>query len=250
MKPVPEQYRGVWARTLLETPLHTDDSTFVRWLQTSLWHADLRVSPGLSPQSGSQQLATQQGFCGLTQVNQSPQGEVCTWQRRLDFQPPRLDVDAGLMVFETPERVIETGIHASYLEVWERLPDSTGRFITLAGLDAAGHDTQQRFLVAGRYAMQVRPRSALPVNTALGQTLAEVLAQHPAQTAALLDFEISFGSLEDGILCIEQSTLPDLRGARAALTLRQLDATQARIDSPAGAVRWQILEWSCAERCL
>jgi hypothetical protein len=156
------------------------------------------------------------------------------------------------MVFEAPDRVIETGIHASsYLEVWERLPDSTGRFITLAGLDAAGHDTQARFLVAGRYAMQVRPRrSAWPPGTPAGQNLAGVLAQHPEQTAALLDFEISFGTLEDGFWRVEQSTLPTLRGVRAALTLRQLDDTQACIDSREGTVRWQILEWSCTEQCL
>jgi hypothetical protein len=245
MKPVPDHYRGVWARTLLETPQHTDDSTFVRWLQTSLWHADLRVPPGLSPQSAPEQLATQQGFCGLTQVSSSAQGEVCTWQRRLDFQPPRVDVDAGLMVFETPERVIETGIHATYLEVWERLPDSTGRFITLAGLDAAGRDTQDRFLVAGRYAMYVRPRrSGFPPNTPAGQSLAELLAQQPELVPTLLDFEISFGSLENGIWCIEQSTLPSLSGTRAVLTLVQTDAAQARINSPAVPARWQILEWS------
>ncbi|MDD2927178.1 hypothetical protein [Rhodoferax sp.] len=34
-----------------------------------------------------------------------------------------------------------------------------------------------------------------------------------------------------------------------ALTLRQLNDTQARIDCSTGATRWQILEWDCAERC-
>lgn len=250
MNPVPDHYRGVWVRKLLETPDKRDDSTTVRWLQTSLWHADLRVPEPAPAANSPLGLAFQQGFCGVTEVTQTPQGEVCTWQRRLDFQPPRAEVDAGLMVFEAPDRVIETGIHASYLEVWERLPDSTGRFVTLAGIDAAGHDTQARFLVAGCYAMQVRPRhSAWPSGTPAGQRLAEVLALHPRQTAALLDFEISFGKLEDGLWTVEQSTLPALRGVRVALTLRQQSDTQARIDCPAGATRWQILEWDGAERC-
>src|SRR5450830_1034389 len=183
MNPVPDRYRGVWVRKLLETPQEIDVRTYVRWLQTGLWHADLRVPHPAPAANAPLGLARQQGFCGVTEVEKTPQGEVCTWQRRVDFQPPRSEVDAGLMVFEAPDRVIETGLHASYLEVWERLPDSTGRFITLAGLDAAGHDTQRRFLVAGRYAMHVRPRrTELPPGTPVGQNLAEVLTQHPAQT--------------------------------------------------------------------
>lgn len=250
MNPVPDRYRGVWVRKLLETPQHSDVRTYVRWLQTGLWHADLRVPLPAPAANAPLGLARQQGFCGVTEVTQTPQGEVCTWQRRVDFQPPRPDADAGLMVFETPDRVIETGLHASYREVWERLPDSTGCFVTLAGIDAAGHDTHARFLVAGRYAMQVRPRhSAWPPGTPAGQSLADVLARHPEQTAALLDFEISFGKLEDGLWTVEQSTLPALRAVHVALTLRQLNDTQARIDCSAGATRWQILEWDCSERC-
>ena len=42
-KPVPPAYRGVWMRTLLETPEGIDDTAFVRWMQLSHWHADLRV---------------------------------------------------------------------------------------------------------------------------------------------------------------------------------------------------------------
>ena len=244
MSPVPDRYRGVWARRLLEAPGQLDSSTYVRWLQTSLWHADLRVPSPAPGATDPQKLASQQGFCGVTEVAQTPQGEVCTWQRRLDFQPLRAQVDAGVMVFDTPDRVIETGIHANYLEVWERLPDSTGRFIALAGLDAAGHDTQERFLVAGRYAMRVRPRRCpLPPNTPAGQNLADVLALHPEQTAALLDFEISFGTLEDDQWTIEQSTLPLLRGAHMAFVMQKRDDTHARINTPAGASHWQILEW-------
>lgn len=244
MSTVPDRYRGVWVRTLLETPELRDASTYVRWLQTPLWHADLRVP---SPAPGANEpwkLASQQGFCGVTEVALTSQGEVCTWQRRLDFQPPRVERDAGVMVFETPDRVIESGFHANYLEVWERLPDSSDRFIALAGLDATGHDTQERFLVAGRYAMRVRPRRCpLPLDTPAGQSLAEVLARHPWQTADLLDFEISFGTLEDGQWTIEQSTLPSLRGVCMALILQKLDDKHARIDTPAGASHWQILEW-------
>ena len=251
MNPVPEHYRGVWARKLLETPQQRDESTFVRWLQTSVWHADVRIPAGSPAAAAQLRLADQQGFCGVTQVEQQAQGEVCSWHRRSDYQPPRADGDVGVMVFETPERVIETGVHTPYLEVWERLPQSTGRFIALAGLDEAGGDTQERYLVAGRYAMHVRPRRmAWPSGTQAGQTLGDVQLLHPAIAQDLLDFEISFGTLEDGQWTIEQSTLPALQGASLPFSVRQLNDTQASIDSPAGAARWQILEWSGTERCL
>jgi len=71
--PVPDRYRGVWVRTLLTTPKSRDDTTFVRWLQTSRWHADLRVPPG----TGTDRLARQQGFCGVTTVNVDDAAEVC-----------------------------------------------------------------------------------------------------------------------------------------------------------------------------
>jgi hypothetical protein len=251
MTPVPDRYRGVWARRLLETPQQRDENTYVRWLQTSLWHADLRIPAKAPGTDAPLQLASQQGFCGVTQVEQQASGEVCTWQRRLDFQPPRADVDAGLMVFEAPERVIETGVHAPYLEIWERLPDSTGRFIVLAGLDEAGGDTQERFLVAGRYAMRMRPRRmAWPPGTPAGQTLGDVLVLHPAMAQALLDFEISFGTLEAGRWTVEQSTLPALKGACLPMAVHQRHATQAAIDSPVCGGYWQILEWTCSERRL
>ncbi len=245
MKPVPDHYRGVWARRLLETPQICDESTFVRWLQTSVWHADVRIPserPGVDAQT---QLANQQGFCGVTHVEQQTQGDVCTWHRRFDFQPPRADVDAGVMVFEIPERVIETGVHASYLEIWDRLPGSTGRFIALARLDETGRDTRERFFVAGQHAMHVRPRlTDWPRDTQDGQTLSGVLARYPGMAQELLDFEISFGMLDAGHWVIERSTLPALQGVSLAFAVRQLDYTQAAIDSPFYSGYWQILEWS------
>jgi hypothetical protein len=152
------------------------------------------------------------------------------------------------MEFETPERVIETGVHAPYLEIWERLPDSTGRFIALAGQDEAGCDTQERFLVAGRYAIHVRPRRlAWPQDMQAGQTLLDVMAGHPAMAQELLDFEISFGTLEDGHWTIEQSILPALNGASLPFALAQVKATNAKICSPGLGEHWTVIEWSGQE---
>jgi len=251
MNSVPDSYRGVWARTLLETPQFKDDSTFVRWVQTSLWHADLRVPPGISRTSSALELATQQGFCGVTEVSLSPEGEVCTWHRKTDFQPPRRAVDAGWMVFETPERIIETGVHAPYREIWQRLPDSTGRSIVLSGLDAQGQLTPDRFLVAGNYAIYVRPRTLCwPGTTADSPSLEDMLRSDPARASELLDFEISFGQLECDGWAIEKSTLPELAHTQWPLTLDKLSDACACLKGARLHGQWSILEWSCSENNL
>ncbi len=251
MNPVPDRYRGVWARTLLETPQTKDESTFVRWVQTSLWHADLRVPLGISSSSSALQLATQQGFCGVTEVNHSFKGEVCTWHRKTDFQPPRRELDAGWMVFETPERVMETGVHAPYREIWQRLPDSTSRFIVLGGLNAQGQMTAERFLVAGDYAISVRPRPQVwPVTTFDSPSLQGVLRANPELAGELLDFEISFGRLGRDGWSIEQSTLPALSKTKWPLSLHNVSDTSAALEGTRLHGQWSILEWSCAENSL
>jgi hypothetical protein len=242
---VPKRYQGVWARTLLETPEGRDTTTWVRWLQTGLWHGDLRVPPQADRRSPAGR-AEQQGFGGITLITQPDpaQPETCTWQRQIDLQPPRSTPDAGHMTFESSELVHETGIHGTYFEVWERLPGSLGRRIALAGLDPTGKTTADRLLVAGRYLMHLRPRStAWPTDTAPDDTMVDVLARHPQRVDAVLDFEISFGSLEHGVWTIERSTLPALEATtqRCALTLQ--DEHTALVQSDRLAVRWRVLEW-------
>lgn len=256
---VPQHYRGVWVRTLLDAPGQRDDTSFVRWLQTSVWHADLRVPLVARINSASSllirkdfeqslRLASQQGFCGVTEVCLQDQREVCIWHRRTDFQPALEGLDEGWMAFDNPDRLIETGVHAPYLEVWERLPDSTGRFIVLAGLNGFGQDNLERVLVAGRYLMRVRPRRLTwPGDMQAGQSLTEVLVRHPALAGELLDFEISFGALNAGRWTIEQSTLPGLEGCSLLCNLQRESVLHARIYGDMSDARWRILEWSCLD---
>ena len=245
MNSVPARYHGVWARTLLETPEGRDTTTWVRWLQTGHWHGDLRV-PVDADRRTAQGLALQQGFAGTTAITRPDpaQPEVCTWQRTVDFQPPRSTPDEGHMVFETPDRVIETGIHGNYLEVWERLPGSLGRRIALAGMDADGQPTDERLLVAGDWLMYLHPRTAdWPEGTAPDQTLSEVLQRHPEAADALLDFQISFGRVEQGAWTVERATLQALEGQTLPCALHRLDALRARIDRGPLAGEWSVLEW-------
>lgn len=193
-EPVPAAYRGVWQRTLLETPEGRDTTTQVHWLQTEGWHADLRVPEGVDPAT-PQGRALLQGFCGITRITAGAGGQpdVCTWHRRWDVQPPAGKPDAGYMVFQNPERVIETGVHGRYLEVWERQPGSTGPYTAQAELDAHGQPTGAMRFVAGRYTLTVRPRrAAWPADLRPDETLAELVQRHPAQADALLDFALVF----------------------------------------------------------
>ena len=230
--PVPARYRGVWMRTLLETPDLRDDTTFVRWLQLGRWHADLRI-PAAARATGSALpfsacrqaqlalLATQQGFSGFTQVTRGERGEVCTWHRVVDYQPPRPTVDAGVMVFEDPDCVIETGIHGVYREVWHRLPNSTERLIALAEPARRDRLSSARIFIAGKYMMKVRP-------------------SHPTGP----DFEISFGFVEAGRWHIQQSTIPEFEGQRILFSATRSGRTKATVVVDYSSAGWDILEWA------
>lgn len=194
MNPVPDQYIGVWKRTLLRTPAIEDTTSQVYWMQTQSWHADIRVSAGRPPCVGKSSLATlsrdellglsrQQGFSGTTLV----EGDICRWLRRYDFQPPSGANDIGRMEFDTPDRVFEYGVEADYFEIWERLPDSGGEHFAVEQSD----DPLRMVLAAGAYFMTVRPRSStLPQAMNLAALATDA---GDAALRALLDFEINFG---------------------------------------------------------
>jgi len=230
---VPARYRGVWQRTLLETAGSVDDSSWVRWLQLGHWHADLRVPQAARAYRGGApswpydpqlqaQLALQQGFAGITQVETGVGGEICTWHRLVDYQPAGASPDAGHMCFDRPERVVETGVHGVYREVWQRLPGSTGRSAALAEPARMDGRPPARLFLAGRYLMRVRPCAYV---------------WQP-------EFEISFGTLEARHWRIEHSTRPEYEGQRLPLTLQRtgLDRVQLAMDG-AASQPWRILEW-------
>ena len=213
-RPVPETYRGVWQRSLLQTDSLTDSSSSVFWLQTACWHADIRMPAGRPDFSGVQRLnqcssaqlhwlAQQQGFAGITLVDTSVVPAICRWQRLVDFQPPSLVPDAGSMEFEAGT-LVERGVHADYLEYWHLLPDSSEGFSVFrkperqGQLNAAPHYQMH----AGRYVMEVRSHPACGPFDLSPET----------DLASLLDFEISFGVRSSSGWRITHSTLPWLEG--------------------------------------
>jgi Protein HRI1 len=223
-KSVPANYIGVWQRELLETATTKDDSSLVLWMQTQRYHIDIRI-PANRPQlprvdkledytnEELLQLATQQGFAGITQVTPSTatSSEICQWHREVDFQPQTDARDIGKMVFTDVNTVIETGVDEAYLEVWRRLGNSQQPcwFKLTTGKNRKGLETPAYLMRAGKFVAYARPRQvALPKSTSLLNAIQTYKPQRQ-QLLDWLDMEISFGEmLDDQHWKIKHSTLP------------------------------------------
>lgn len=261
---VPTDYRGVWVRTRLHPSSDQAGVTspaapliWARWLQTSLWHADLRVPDEAmagrvsAPLStlGTDQLAAlthQSAFAGCTRVDAHPQGELCSWLRRIDYQPPALAPDAAWVVFDAPDRMIRIDQHSEVTETWERLPDSVGTFRVLSGIDGQGQPDGRLLMQAGAHLCLVRDRRRpWPRGLNPGLALVDVLLTQPEHALAWLDLELSFGRIDGASWCIERSTLPEREGLRLPFTLqRWRTSDEADVALGGVATRWQILEWT------
>ena len=252
---VPLRYRGVWQRTLLQTPELRDTTTTVYWLQTAYWHADVRMPAerpdfrdvsSLAQCSPAQRawLMQQQGFAGTTAVTAGLKGEICTWYRMLDFQPPAAAPDAGTMCFE-PGRLVETGLDGSYFEHWAPVSGAVGPSAVLRRLHQGAPATPDEWLlIAGELVMHVRSRARdWPAGTLPGSAFAALGAQ--ADTA-LLDFEIAFGRRTAKGWCILHSTFPWNEGRQIAMTLDHRPGNTVRLCWEGCAAPWQVLEWTTA----
>jgi hypothetical protein len=253
---VPERYLGVWQRLVLQTDLQPCDiTTQVFWLQTTSWHADIRVPfprPALPGSGGLQQctrqqlewLASQQGFVGVTHVQES----TCQWHRRADFRPPTGLRDIGSMVFLRTDLAVETGVESRYLEVWQKLPDSTGAQAVLQRLED-GVEQPEWFLVSGQYFMHVRARRESLEAAASLLSLAQRENVSDARLRELVDFEISFGRRSARAWRIQLSTLPFLEGS-VACNPQDLAAPVEGIARVRGehSSAWHAIEWSLPMR--
>jgi len=251
--PVPAAYLGVWQRSLLQTPAARDTTSRVLWLQTPRWHADLRIPAGRPDFTGVTSLtecddaqlawlATQQGFCGVTQVD----GERCTWHRQIDIQPADGSRDTGRMIIDG-ERMTETGIEADYLEIWERLPHSRGGVAALELAAELGCPPTRPtwLLVAGDCFMFVRGRTAHLPRAANLTTLIAQARPDREQLLAWLDIEISFGRRSGAVPWrIEHSTLPFREGQCVTSPGALQRRGHQRVVEGRGERRWMILDWA------
>jgi hypothetical protein len=254
----PPDYRGVWV------PVHPTDGSsphhapWARWLQTCHWHAHLCLPMAALQGRLARELASmgpdewaalthQQAHMGGVQVQEHPEGELCTWLRQADYQPPAAAPDAEWVVFYAVDRLQRIGAHAEDVRTWHRLPDSVGRFRCLAGVDAQGQDDGRRVLVAGAYVMWVQLRPiAWPRGMRPGLTLAEAMMHRPDLALSWLDRELSFGRFEGSRWVVERSTLPAREGRIQTCDMRRDadDASQAWLELDGHTERWRVLEWT------
>ncbi len=246
---LPSCYWGVWRRTFLETGNVVDISSKVFWLQTSSWHADIRIPAdrpdfagitSLADCSAEQcaWLAKQQGFAGVTRLS----GDQCEWKRVIDFQPQAGKRDIGRMRFENPNRLVECGVDEEYRELWERVADGSYEHCFALQLVERNHPASPAsyLAVSGNHFIYLRDRPALPAQPTFGN--ANQLGSH-CDLAKLLDFEISYGLLRGASHSwqIEMSTLPWREGS-AALDIEITHVPVGRIvqDSNSGFT-WRVL---------
>lgn len=116
-----DQLLGVWRRELIAWPDgRRDTTTSVHWVQTRTAFADLRLP------AGERTNHMIEGFAGHITLA----GDICTWHRRVDFQPPGAPPDMGRLHFEN-EVLIEHGLHLPYMEHWRRIDDGTAGLLVL-----------------------------------------------------------------------------------------------------------------------
>ena len=208
---VPEWVQGLWRRNRVERGDGTiDRDTAVLWLQTPTLFADIRI-----PKPGRRSPPVQ-GFAGWLTVN----GQVCTWNRPIDLDPPPRKPDIGAM-FRAGSRMIECGVQANYLEDWRLLDDGDGRFLALA----RGGRSMDELLVtaADHFLVATRKRGRC---------------------------ELSYGRIEQKAKAwqIEMSTTPEMRGQQLFKGDRwQLDRERSlmfqHVPGRGPPRRWTV--WSC-----
>jgi hypothetical protein len=222
---VPRIYCGLWKRTLLEGDgLATDCTSTVLWLQTPVWHGDLRLpSPRLDfsearrfndcTSTQIRWLARQQGFSGITRVT----GDECRWLRDVDYQPNMGIRDVGRMVFMEDGHVLEEyGVEADYHETWIRLPEGDGPCACWERKCVDSGQAIERLLIAGDCFFLLKDRaSALPEpGNGLHPNLSDLIFQRAHKASAWLDLTLAFGRISGGPhpWQIAHATLPWLEG--------------------------------------
>ena len=284
MAPALEILPGLWIRSLIAwSDGRRDTTTQVFWLQGPGFFADLRQPSGAPDFSRVQRLAdvtdaqlawmaTQEAFAGDLQFD----GDVFEWEREINLQPRSERADRGRLVFE--DRVlVERGEFGDYIEHWHRareprasgaarlLDEETGCIAYLIRVDSL-------FMYArGRAATPLAAASACGVTvvaapsrsactlvaegpaaseaTPLAEpaSLTEAIRSAPTPEAArrLLDCEVAFGQVENGIWRIERSSLPFRAGqhldviSTSASTLSLMDS---HFDEGARKRHWRIVD--------
>jgi hypothetical protein len=225
---------GLWQRVQVHEPDAADQPVlqpelgWVRRLQVGPWFAQWQLPAAratvralalsaLSPAEWAV-LATQQAQLGRVQIESHPEGEVCQWLPRQDFQPPSRQVEAGWLMFDAPHRLLEIDTQRDRTQVWVGDADAAwtsadGDVWARAGVDSAGADDGRVLLAAGPWRVYARPRAQRwPRGMRPGFTLSDVLLHQPELAVSWLDHELSLARDDGGRCRVVQSTLPERVG--------------------------------------
>ena len=184
-------------------------------------------------------LARLYGFAGTLDFD----GTICRWRRELDYHPPGVRLTRrGHGSIGT--LLIETGIHAEYIEDWHRQTEADAALLAFRATDGVAGI----LVVAGDFFIEVRERPApLPANTKLSELVIDDLARHDHKAAAAkLGLRISYGRrprLARMPWRIELSTFPWLAGT-PLFAEAVWDAGGRRLTMDGGSRIWSLEESS------
>ncbi|MGK2865111.1 MAG: allophanate hydrolase [Mycobacterium sp.] len=242
----PDLNHRSWRRRAIVVPgTDVDETTEVEWLQAGELYLDLRTPADMPAVTGTSldaltrddllALCAQQGFAGHLDVD----GDEWTWWREVDLHPADPLPDRGLLHL-VDDILVETGIGRDYHEDWAAGPKANE--VTELSL----HDDTGRagmLLRIGDRFGYVRGRAAGIAPTP-GTTLRDAVARADLQSArALMDLEISLGTVEGGRWLITRSTLPFRVGDDLAPDLGDGEITAAERTSAGDTTRrrWTVV---------
>lgn len=219
------EVRGCWRRSLIAWPDgRRDETTRVTWLQGIAVCLDLRQPAELGDFSAVSaiddlsrddclRLARQSGFAGRFVQDD----DFFTWQRAIDFQPPRRDPDSGALWWEE-NVLIERGRTIPYIEHWHGEPSEPREPIAALILRSPEDGRAGALLRVGRHFMLARDRA---VTVTAEQALVDLVAAAPDIAAArgLIDCEISLGVVGPDAWRIAASTHPFLVNRQMTIAL-------------------------------
>jgi hypothetical protein len=215
-----EPFIGLWRREALILPDGSEDrTTQVFWLQGQSWFVDIRLPADRPAGIGRQgfadytdaeliELGRMQGFAGIFEV----EGALCRWHRHLDFQPPGGMPDEGNCTWLGPDRLLETGIHADYQEIWQREPAPGAE---TAAFRLAGDTSGLLVLVGDVFALALDRDLPMVDAPSLAELVEADLAAHDRIRAVRrLGMCIAMGRIEGAALrwCVTHATFPWLEG--------------------------------------
>lgn len=203
--PAPEWLTGVWERKVLSFEgADPDYSTRVFYVQTPTLFGDIRI-PESRPDVSNvisfeelddtelEELAKQEGFAGYVEI----EGDIVTWQREIDFQPPTGIPDTGRCTLDK-QVMIESGIHLDYSEKWQRIDDGNGQFLAMRIDGDEGGLGNQILVVAGDHFLYARGRKhSLEPAKSLNH-LFQLKNLKREQIVRYIDCEFSYGFIRNG----------------------------------------------------